>query len=176
MAYQLNQVSIEAANELQQETGKSYVKPSYRTKDSVNKVTGKISFEEFQKQKVSNDFVEEVQKRKGKLNPYDLLLADSNHNIVGVWRLRKYSEAPPTRLLCMTLILCYWLGYHDADKGHELQKKEDEGIGARNRIENAYDSGFAANSSQPNAKIEATVEPLTNQDENEKPQDSNAKT
>jgi hypothetical protein len=48
-----------------------------------------------------------------------------------------YEESPPTRLLSMTLILCYWLGFHDADKGHELQSEEEGGIGAWKRIKKA---------------------------------------
>ena len=33
-----------------------------------------------------------------------------------------YEEAPPIRLLSMALVLSYWLGFHAADKGHELHK------------------------------------------------------
>jgi hypothetical protein len=46
----LNDISLKAADELQQETGKSYPKDWPRTQDSVNKATGSITFEEFQKQ------------------------------------------------------------------------------------------------------------------------------
>jgi hypothetical protein len=42
----------------------------------------------------------------------------------------------------MTLNLCYWLGHHDADKGHELHKKEEGGIGAWDMIDKAYNSGL----------------------------------
>jgi hypothetical protein len=63
----------------------------------------------------------------------------------------KYSEASPTRLLSLTLNLCYWLGYHDADKGHELHKEKEGGIGADEMIDKAYKRGNAAN---PNAKTE----------------------
>ena len=54
-----------------------------------------------------------------------------------------YEEAPPTRLLSQALILSYWLGYHDADKGHYLHEEE---IGAWKRIKEAYESGKSANS------------------------------
>lgn len=61
----------------------------------------------------------------------------------------------------MALSLCYWLGYHHADKGHELHKEKEGGIGAWDRIEKAYKNGFAANpkssSNQANAKTEGTT-------------------
>jgi hypothetical protein len=60
------------------------------------------------------------------------------------------------RLLSMTLNLCYWLGYHDADKGHMVHKEKEGGIGAW-----AYKNGIAANpkssSTQANAKTEETT-------------------
>jgi hypothetical protein len=164
----LNQISLKAAVELQQETGKRYLKDWPRTEDSVNKITGKITFEEFQKQRRSDIFVEEVQKRMGNLNPYDLLFTDSNGNIEVVRRLREYSEAPPTRLLSLTLSLCYFLGFLEVDKGHQMD--EENGIGAWKRIEKAYEAGKASHlnskSGQVNAKTEETIEPATNQDEN----------
>jgi hypothetical protein len=41
------------------------------------------------------------------------------------------------------LILSYWLGYHDADKGHYLHEEE---IGGWKRIKEGYESGKSANS------------------------------
>jgi hypothetical protein len=58
------------------------------------------------------------------------------------WYDLPYEEAPPTRLLSMRLILCYWLGFHDADKGHDLQKEEEGNIGAWDMIDKAYKSGL----------------------------------
>jgi hypothetical protein len=119
--YQLNQASIEAADELQAETGKPY------PKDSRVMVAAKS--------------VEELQILTG--DSYDTLFRDPAGNPIAR-KNQKYSEAPPMRLLSMALNLCYWLGYHDADKGHELHK--EGGIGAWDRIEMAYKDGYAANS------------------------------
>jgi len=53
------------------------------------------------------------------------------------------------------------LGYHDADKGHELYKEKEGGIGAWDRIDKAYKSGMSAkpksSSNQANAKTEETT-------------------
>ena len=86
------------------------------------------------------------------MNPYDLLLTESNGKIAGFIYHQKYSDAPPTRLLSLTLILCYWLGFHDADEGHHLHQKKKGGIEACIRIKKAYDRGFADNPKKPNAK------------------------
>lgn len=136
--YQLNQASIEAADELQGETGTPYPKDS-----------GVI---------VPAKSVEELQIMTGE--SYDVLLQDPLGKPIAR-KNQKYSEAPPTRLLSMTLNLCYWLGYHDADKGHKLHKEKEGGIGAWDRIDKAYKSGMAANpkssSNQVNAKTEETI-------------------
>lgn len=135
----LNEISSESAEELQKETGKPYPKDSY-LKDSNGNIIGVKS-------------VEELQKVTGKLNPTDSLIKDSNGNIIGVRQNQKYSEAPPTRLLSMTLNLSYWLGFVDASEDHELHA---DAIGAWERIEKAYKSGKAAHpkskSNQSNAK------------------------
>ena len=133
--YQLNQASIEAADELQRETGRPYPKDS-----------GVI---------VPAKSVEELNIMTGE--SYDVLFQDTLGKPVAR-KNQKYSEAPPTRLLSMTLNLCYWIGYHDADRGHELHKEKAGGIGAWDRIVKAYESGIAANpksgSNQPNVKNE----------------------
>lgn len=135
--YQLNQASIEAADELQGETGRPYPKDS-----------GVI---------VPVKSVEELQIMTGE--SYDVLFQDHEGKPIAR-KNQKYSAAPPTRLLSMTLNLCYWLGYHDADKGHELHKEKEGGIGAWDRIDKAYKSGMSANpkssSNQANAKTEET--------------------
>jgi hypothetical protein len=134
--YQLNQASIEAADELQGETGRPYPKDS-----------GVI---------VPVKTVEELKIMTGE--SYDVLFQDPLGKPIAR-KNQKYSEAPPTRLLSMTLNLCYWLGYHDADKRHELHK--EGGIGAQDMIDKAYKSGKAANpkssSNQANAKTEGTT-------------------
>ena len=136
--YQLNQASIEAADELQGETGRPYPKDS-----------GVI---------VPVKSVEELQILTGE--SYDVLFQDHLGKPIAR-KNQKYSAAPPTRLLSMTLNLCYWLGYHDADKGHELHKEKEGGIGAWDRIDKAYKSGMSANpkssSNQANAKTEETT-------------------
>jgi hypothetical protein len=52
-----------------------------------------------------------------------------------------YEKAPPTRLLALSLILNYWLGFHDASRNHYLH---EEPVAAWRRIKEAYDSGKAA--------------------------------
>ena len=49
-----------------------------------------------------------------------------------------YGEAPPTRLLAMTLILSYWLGWLDASKTHNV---DSEPVAAWRRIKEAYEKG-----------------------------------
>jgi hypothetical protein len=49
-----------------------------------------------------------------------------------------YGEAPPTRLLAMTLILSYWLGYHDASRSHHL---DTEPVAAWRRTQEGYHKG-----------------------------------
>jgi hypothetical protein len=87
---EINEISLESADELQEDTEKPYTK--YYTNGT---------------------------------KAYDL----------------EYKEAPPTRLLSQVLVVSYWLGYHDADKGHYLH---DEEIGAWKRIKAAYETGKAA--------------------------------
>ena len=142
----LNDISLKAADELQQETGKSYPKDLYRNEDSKNKIAGRKSVEEYQQQAGKNIIVE-IQGRKEELNPHDWLLLDFNGNIEGVRRFQKYSEQPPTRLLSMTLNLCYFLGFLEVDKGHQMD--EENGIGAWKKIVKAYEMGKA---SHPNSK------------------------
>jgi hypothetical protein len=104
----INEISSESAEELQKETGKPY------PKDSQVIVPVKSA--------------EELQKKTGE--SYDLLfwlilmviLVDSNGNIIVARKNLKYSEAPPTRLLSMTLVLSYWLGFLDESGNHELHK------------------------------------------------------
>jgi hypothetical protein len=125
----LNEISIKTANELQNETGKFYPKDSYLT-DTTGKIVGVKS-------------VKELEKVTGKLDLDDILLTDINGIFVGVRRRQKYSEAPPTRLLSMTLNLSYWLGFLDTSGDHEMHK---EAIGAKERIIKAYESGKASHS------------------------------
>jgi hypothetical protein len=136
--YQLNQASIEAADELQRETGRPY------PKDSAVIVPAKS--------------VKELKIMTGE--SYDVLFQDTQGKPIAR-KNQKYSEAPPTRLLSMTLNLCFWLGYLDADKGHELHNEKEGGIGAWDRIDKAYKSGMAANpkssSNQANAKTATTT-------------------
>jgi hypothetical protein len=133
--YQINQASIETADELQGETGRPY------PKDSGVSLPVKS--------------VEELKIMTGE--SFDLLFQDPLGKPIAR-KNQKYSEAPPTRFLSMTLNLCYWLGYLDADKGHELHKEKEGGIGAWDRIVKAYESGIAANpkssSNQANIKNE----------------------
>lgn len=136
--YQLNQASIEVADELQGETGRPYPKDSgvivpVKTLEELKIMTGESYDVLFQ-------------------DPLGKPLARKN---------QKYSVAPPTRLLSMTLNLCYWLGYHDADKGHELHKEKEGGIGAWDKIDKAYKSGYASHpkskSTQSNDRTEETT-------------------
>jgi hypothetical protein len=136
--YQLNQASIEAADKLQGETGRPYPKDSGVT--------------------VPVKTIEELKIMTGE--SYDVLYQDPLGKPIAR-KNQKYSEAHPMRFLSMALNLCYWLGYHDAEKGHELHKEMEGGIGAWDRIDKAYKSGMAANpkssSNQPNAKTEETI-------------------
>ena len=84
----------------------------------------------------SYDLADKLQDEVGK--PYGKYFSDG----VKAYDLN-YEEAPPTRLLSQALILSYWLGYHDADRGHYLHEEE---IGAWKRIKEAYESGKSANS------------------------------
>jgi hypothetical protein len=131
--YQMNQASIEAADELQRETGRPYPKES-----------GVI---------VPAKSVEELNIMTGE--SYDVLFQDTLGKPIAR-KNQKYSEAPPTRLLSLTLNLCYWIGYYDADRGHKLHNEKEGGIGAWDRIVKAYESGIAANpkssSNQANVK------------------------
>lgn len=101
--------------------------------------------------------IEELQKLTGKLDPGDLLIKDSDSNIIGLRRNLKYLEAPPTRLLSMTLNLSYWLEFLDASEDHELYEGAN---GSWKRIENAYQCGKTAHpkskSNQSNAGTEET--------------------
>lgn len=135
----LDEISIEAASELQNETGRHYPKDSSLRNPSTGKNTVFKSI---------NDLKDTI----GELEPDEEPKWDNGY-IVGLRRNLNYSEAPPTRLLSLTLNLCYWLGYHDADKGHELHEVKGGGIGAEEMIDKAYKSGKAAN---PNARTATT--------------------
>jgi hypothetical protein len=124
----LDEISIETAVELQKETGRFYPKDSVLM-DSNHRIIGVKS-------------LEELRNRIEKWDQDDLLLKNSNNDFVGIRKRQEYSEAPPTRLLSMTLNLCYWLGFIDASGDHELHK--EGGIGAWDRIDKAYKSGFAS--------------------------------
>ncbi len=88
---------------------------------------------------------------------YDVLFQDPEGKPIAR-KNQKYPEAPPTRLLSMTLNLCYWLGYHDADKGHELHKEKEGGIGALDRIDKPTKAANPKSSSNHvNAKTEKTT-------------------
>jgi hypothetical protein len=137
----LNQISIEAADELQEETGGFYPKDTWREDANGNIIVYK-SFDE-------------LQKAMGKLDP-DVLPLSIPDGFIGFRRKLKYSQAPPTRSLSMTLVLCYFLGFLDASGDHEMHKGA---VGARERIINAYERGLASHpkSRQPNeAKTEET--------------------
>jgi hypothetical protein len=109
----LKDISIKAADELQEETGKPYPKDSY------------VTFED------TEGNIIHVKRRTENVEPYDSILKDENSNIVGVRRNQK--------LLSMTLNLCYFLGFLDASGNHEMD--EETGIGAKKRIEEAYKMG-----------------------------------
>lgn len=61
----LNDISSKSAEELMKETGegKGYPKSAYLNEDSRNRITGKISIEEFRKRPGSNEIVEQIQKQ-----------------------------------------------------------------------------------------------------------------
>lgn len=133
----LNDISLKAADELQKETGRSYHKDS----NLVNPSTGKKTIF-----KSVEDLVEAV----GDLEP-DEVPRWVNGYIVAIGRDLKYSQAPPTRLLSLTLNLCYFLGFLDASNNHEMD--EENGIGAQIRIEETYRLG---KESHPNSKSNQT--------------------
>ena len=95
----------------------------------------------------------------GKLHP-DVLMLSIQDGFIGFRRKLKYSRAPPTRLLGLTLVLSYFLGFLDASGDHEMH---EEAPGARERIIEAYSRGKAShpNSNQSsnttNAKPSTTV-------------------
>ena len=93
----LNKISIEAANELQEETKRLYPKSSYLVDMNGNYIPGSLT----------TDY-------------------------------QQYFEQPPTRLLSMTSVLSYFLGFLDASGNHEMH---EGAVGARKRIIEAYDSG-----------------------------------
>ena len=105
---------------------------------------------------ISRESAGELQQETGKPYPKDSLLKESNGNIRILRKEQKYSEAPPTRLLSMTLNLIYWLGFFDASNDYEMH---EGAIGAWKRIEMAYQSGKAAHhnskSNQPNANTDS---------------------
>lgn len=110
-------------------------------KTSADKIDEDIWWNEVMEMlnQASFDFADKLQEETGK--PYGKYATDG----VKVWKAYdlNYEEAAPTRLLSQVLILCYWLGYHDADKSHYLHEEE---IGAWKRIKEAYESGNSANS------------------------------
>ena len=123
---ELSDISIKATDELQEETGKPFPKDSYVTfEDAEGNIIHVKSIDEF--------------KRRTENVGLDSFLKVENSNIVGARRNQKYSKQPPTRLLCMTLNLCYFLGFLDAGGNHEMD--EETGIGAKKRIEEAYKMG-----------------------------------
>lgn len=144
----LNKISSESADELQKETWRPY------PKDST------LTVEDAEGQVIHVKSIEEFRRLTEKLDPYESILKDSNGEFVGIRRNLKYSEAPSTRLLSMTLNLCYFLGFLDASGNHEMD--EDRGIGAWKRIEKAYQSGKASypksksKSNESNAKTKET--------------------
>jgi hypothetical protein len=127
----LNEISIESAEELQQETGRPYPKDSW-LEDSNGNIVGVKT-------------IEELEKVVGKVDP-NVVPIQVNGNFIGFRRNLKYSDSPPTRLLSLVLNLSYWLGFFDASNDHEMH---DEAIGAWERIERAYQSGKTAH---PNSK------------------------
>ncbi|MGH9952450.1 MAG: hypothetical protein ACRD5J_12530 [Nitrososphaeraceae archaeon] len=102
----LNKISIEAANELQEETKRLYPKSSYLVDMNGNYIPGSLT----------TDY-------------------------------QQYFEQTPTRLLSMTLVLSYFLGFLDASGDHEMHEGAVE---ARERIINTYNLGKA---SHPNSKL-----------------------
>lgn len=126
----LNDISLKAAEELQEETGQPYPKDT------------KLTFSDTDGHVVHVKSVEEFKRLTENMEPYDSILKDENGNLVGVRRHQKYSEQPPTRLLSMTLNLCYFLGFLEVDKGHQMD--EENGISAWKRIIKAYEMGKAS--------------------------------
>ena len=99
--------------------------------------------------KISLKAADELQEETGEPYPKASYRVDGNGNFIPgslTTEYQNYSEQPPTRLLSLTLILSYWLGFLDASGNHEMHKAA---IGARERIEKAYDIGKA---SHPNSK------------------------
>ena len=84
--------------------------------------------------KASSECADELEEEIGK--KYGKYATDG----VKVWKAYDldYKKAPLTRLLSQALILSYWLGYHDEDKGHYLHEEE---IAAWRRINDAYKKG-----------------------------------
>ena len=107
----LSDISIKSADELQEETGKPFPKDSY------------VTFEDAEGNIIHVKSIDEFKRRTENVEPYDSFLKVENSNIVGVRRNQKYSEQPPTRLLCMTLNLCYFLGFLDASGNHEMDEE-----------------------------------------------------
>ena len=126
----INKISLESADELQEETVRPYPKDS--------------PLEDAEGQVIYVKTIEEFRRPTEKLDPYESILKDSNGEFIGVRRNLTYSEAPPTRLLSMTLNLCYFIGFLDASANHEMD--EDRGIGAWKKIEEAYNKGKEAHS------------------------------
>jgi hypothetical protein len=123
----INEISIESADELQNETGKPYPKDLLLTDPNGNLASVKP--------------IEELLKVTGKLDSDYTPLEDPNGNLIGVRRNLKYYEAPPTRLLSITLILCYWVGFLTQAETMSLYPGA---IGAWDRIMKGYDKGKAS--------------------------------
>jgi hypothetical protein len=142
----LNDISLNAADELQEETRKPYPKDT------------KLIFSDAEGHIVHVKSVEEFKRLTENIDPYDSILEDESGNLVGVRRNQKYSEQPPTRLLSMTLNLCYFIGFLEVDKVHQMD--EENGISAWKRIVKAYEMGKASHpkskSGLANAKTAAT--------------------
>jgi hypothetical protein len=112
----LNDISLKAADELQDETGKPYPKDA------------ELTFSDTKGHIIHVKSVEEFKRLTENIDPYDSILKDEKGNLVGVRRNQKYSEQPPTRLLSMMLNLCYFIGFLEVDKGHQMD--EENGISA----------------------------------------------
>lgn len=123
----LNKISIDTADELQKETGGFYPKDTVL----MNRGTGKIA---------SVESLEELAREMGKLDPDVEPLVGPNGRFCWYRRKQKYSQAPPTRLLGMTLVLSHFLGFLDASGNHEMH---EGALKAKERIINAYESGKA---------------------------------
>ena len=89
----LDRISIDTANELQNETGGFYPKDSYLT----NEITGEI---------VSVNHLKNWKRRWESWIP-DVFARSAipDQGFYGYRRKQKYSQAPPTRLLSMVLFL-----------------------------------------------------------------------